>query len=115
MIYTLNITIPDEDIADVTTVLSERYGYSDTIQVDETIVIPAVLNQDWEVVEAERTITTKNDAPNPVSLLEHMWDRISSDIKWYVVDKKRRALIEEATSAIDNTTITPGMDVTITS
>ena len=113
MIYNLQITIPDENVPDITEVLSEKYWYKAILERDKEIIIPAVLDQEDRTVEKERIEIEKEEYPNPLNLLEHISAKISADIKGYVIEKKRKDIIDLATQAIDNETITPTMDVTI--
>ena len=114
MQYTITINIQDTDVEDITKVMSEKYGYTDMVKDTEDVIIPAVLNQDDVIIEKERIEKREIEIPNPLTLLEHMWIRISEDIKNSVLLDRKEALIELARLAIDESTITPVMDITIT-
>ena len=114
MQYTITINIQDMDVEDITKVMSEKYWYTDMVKDTEDVIIPAVLNQDDVIIEAERIEKREIEIPNPLTLLEHMWIRISEDIKNSVLLDRTKSITEQAILAIDKTTITPVMDITIT-
>ena len=114
MQYTITINIQDMDVEDITKVMSEKYWYTDMVKDTEDVIIPAVLNQDDVIIEKERIEKREIEIPNPLTLLEHMWIRISEDIKNSVLLDRTKSITEQAILAIDKTTITPVMDITIT-
>ncbi len=113
MQYTLTIDIPDTDLQDTIDTLKEKYNYLEEINKTEEIQIPAVLDQEWRIVEQARTETQIIQIPNTDSLLDHMWKIISNNIKWYVLEKRKQDIAKQAIGAVNVDDITPWMDVTI--
>ncbi len=113
MIFNIAIEIPETDLEDVTRVMATRYGYTATIQTTEEITVPAVIDTDGKLVEEERIVKTTKEVENPITLIEHMGNKISENMVREVKEDRKRTLINEATSAIDDSSLAPVMGVTI--
>lgn len=93
MKYTITIDIPDDELEFATEYFSNKYGYKAEWTEQE---IKEETTTDEDGNEVVSTSVINKAVANPVSLLEHVSNRISDEISEEIHRKKREKVTREA-------------------
>ena len=93
MKYTITIDIPDEDLEMTIAHLTKKYNYSDTIIKD--VEVEGEIEGEVEITEVS--------IPNPLTLLETISEKVSTDLYNQILNCKKEKAIEELSKNLNTT------------